>query len=109
MAVFSVGKPITTTIPTIAVDPGLPVGSHSFQLEVIDSAGNRSRPDVAVVTVQRETITVPTVLDTRPTITAPGPVVTPVVNLTGTTLVTPRGVTPRGPAPRRGPKRSKPK
>jgi len=109
MASFSVGKPITTTTPTIVVDPGLPVGSHSFQLEVIDSAGNRSRPDLAVVTVQREVITFPPLVDTRPIITGPGPVVTPVVNVTSPTLVTPRGVTPRGPAPKRGPKRSKPK
>ena len=53
MAAFTIGRPITTTARTITVDAGLPVGSHRFQLVVVDSAGNRSRPDVAVVTVQR--------------------------------------------------------
>ena len=52
MAVFSIGKPITTTVPVIAVDAGLAIGVHRFQLEVIDTAGNRSKPDVAEVTVQ---------------------------------------------------------
>lgn len=109
MAVFSIGKTITTTTPTIVVDAGLPAGAHSFQLEVIDSAGNRSRPDVAVVTVERQVITVPPVLDTRPIVTGPRPVVNPLLSTTNPTLVTPRGVTPRDPAPKRGPKRSKPK
>ena len=53
MAAFTIGRRIITTVPTITVDAGLPAGAHRFQLEVVDSAGNRSRPDVAVVTVQR--------------------------------------------------------
>ena len=62
MARFAVGQPIRTAEPTIAVDAGLPVGRHRFQLEVIDSAGQRSVPAVAVVTIQRLTIPVPPVV-----------------------------------------------
>ena len=51
MAVFVPGRAITTRVPTITVDPGMTIGSHRFQLVVVDSAGQRSRPDVAVVRV----------------------------------------------------------
>jgi hypothetical protein len=139
MAAFSIGKPITTSVPVIAVDAGLAIGVHRFQLEVIDTAGNRSKPDVAEVTVQRLVITFPTppldpvILDpTRPT---PGPIVstppiltptpvtpvltpavsTPVVSPTSLTpAITPLAATPKvskptSPAPAPKTKRSKPK
>ena len=122
MATFSVGQPITTKTSTITVDAGLPVGSHRFQLEVTDNAGNRSKADVAVVTVQREVIPGP--LDPRPTIPLPGTVVDPVLTGPRPTVVTPTVVsptvvspsvvrptvvTPRRPKPPPGSKRSKPK
>ena len=37
MATFTRGRPVETTTPTVVVDAGLPVGSHRFQLEVVDS------------------------------------------------------------------------
>lgn len=51
MAVFIRGRPITTQVPTISVDPGMTIGLHRFELVVVDSAGLRSRPDVAVVRI----------------------------------------------------------
>ena len=51
MARFVVGQPITTTVPIIDVDPGLPVGRHRFQLEVMDADRNVSRADVAEVEI----------------------------------------------------------
>ena len=53
MARFAVGQPITTTVPRIDVDPGLPVGTHRFQLEVITADGRVSPPDVASVRIVR--------------------------------------------------------
>ena len=137
MAAFRIGKPITTTVPVIAVDAGLAIGVHRFQLEVIDTAGNRSKPDVAQVTVQRLVITVPTtplgpvILDPRP---VPGPIlstppvltpttVTPVLTPVVSTVVSPTSLTPAitplaatpkvskpgSPAPAPKTKRSKPK
>jgi hypothetical protein len=48
---FLPNRPITSGEPTIVVDAGLPAGRHRFRLEVIDSAGLRSTPSDAVVTV----------------------------------------------------------
>jgi hypothetical protein len=50
-----VNQTIETTEPIIAVDR-LPLGRHRFQLEVIDDAGQRSRPVVAIVEIQREIV-----------------------------------------------------
>ena len=72
MATFTVGRPITTREPTIAVDAGLAVGAHRFQLEVMDDAGNRSRPEVAVVTVQRVVVP-PVTPPTRPDVVIRNP------------------------------------
>ena len=131
MAAFSIGKPITTTVPVIAVDAGLAIGVHRFQLEVIDTAGNRSKSDIAEVTVQRLAITFPTppldavILDptrlvpgpslSTPTIPTPTPVTpvltptvfTPVVSPVSLTPATPKVSKPTSPAPKT--KRSKPK
>lgn len=51
MAVFVQGRPITTRVPVIVVDAGMTIGSHRFELAVVDAAGLRSRPDVAVVRI----------------------------------------------------------
>jgi hypothetical protein len=53
MARFAINEPIVTGEPTIVVDAGLPVGRHRFRLEVVDTAGQVSRPDEAIVEVQR--------------------------------------------------------
>ncbi|MDO8356401.1 MAG: hypothetical protein Q7U76_08445 [Nitrospirota bacterium] len=53
MATFVPGRPITTDQPFIDVDPGLSVGTHRFQLVVVDAQGNQSAPDVQTVTVVR--------------------------------------------------------
>lgn len=51
MAVFVQNRPVTTRDPVIAVDAGLTIGSHRFQLVVVDGAGRRSRPDTVVVRI----------------------------------------------------------
>jgi hypothetical protein len=69
MARFVVDSAITTTESLIVVDAGLPAGRHLFQLVVEDEAGNRSRPDRTVVTVQQRaapTVTRPSVSTTPP-------------------------------------------
>lgn len=59
MATFVPGRPITTDQPLIDVDAGLSVGTHRFQLVVVDTQGNRSAPDVQTVTITRLPITPP--------------------------------------------------
>lgn len=59
MARFVPGRPITTDQPFIDVDPGLSVGTHRFQLVVVDAQGNQSVPDIQAVTVVRVPITPP--------------------------------------------------
>jgi hypothetical protein len=56
MARFVINVPISTREPTVAVDAGLPIGRHRFRLEVVDAAGNRSRPSEAIVEVQQGVI-----------------------------------------------------
>ena len=51
MVAFVPGRAVTTRVPVVLVDPGLPVGVHRFQLVVIDTAGLRSRPDGVVVRI----------------------------------------------------------
>lgn len=51
MTVLVRGRPFTTRVATLAIDPGLPVGVHRFQLVVVDNAGLSSRPDVALVRI----------------------------------------------------------
>ena len=43
MADFTLQRRFTTTVPTITVDKGLPVGTHTFELVVSDAQGNRSK------------------------------------------------------------------
>lgn len=90
MARFAVGQAIPGVEPVIVVDAGLPVGGHRFQLVVVDSAGRRSAPVEAVVTVSRVLTPIPD---------------RPEIILTGTT--TPVVLRP-GRTPRKT-KRSKPK
>ena len=68
MATFIVGQPITTDQPFIDVDAGLSVGTHRFQLVVVDAQGNRSAPDIRTVTISRLPITPPVVGPTGPVI-----------------------------------------
>ena len=72
MATFTIGRPVNTREPAITVDAGLPVGSHRFQLEVVDTAGNRSKPDIAVVAVQRVVVP-PVTPPTRPDVVIRNP------------------------------------
>jgi hypothetical protein len=51
MVAFRRGVPVTTTTPTVVVDPGLPAGLHRFELVVTDAAGNVSRPALVSVTI----------------------------------------------------------
>ena len=56
MAQFVIGTPVESAEPTIevTVDPANPlsVGRHTFQLVVVDDAGNQSQPDSVVVIVK---------------------------------------------------------
>ena len=56
MADFKLKPAYVTKAPTIQVDAGLEIGSHRFQLVVVDENGNRSKPDEIVVTIFRPTI-----------------------------------------------------
>ena len=105
MTQFVVGKPVTTDVPSVVVDAGLPVGRHRFRLTVIDTAGNESRPNEAVVQVVPLTVVVPgqpvtpVVLNPAGPVIAPhvvGPIVTP--NLTGPVVTPVRAATPTPPS-----------
>lgn len=61
MATFVPGRPITTDQPFIDVDAGLSVGTHRFQLVVVDMQGNQSVPDIQTVTITRLPITPPVI------------------------------------------------
>lgn len=63
MARFTQGIPVTTSVPVVAVDPGLAPGRYRFRLEVVDSGGNRSRPAEVIVVVRRTTLPPITHLD----------------------------------------------
>lgn len=80
MTRFAVGQAIPGVEPVIVVDAGLPVGGHRFQLVVVDSAGRRSAPVEAVVTVRRVLTPIPD----RPEIILTG-TTTPVVLRPGRT------------------------
>jgi len=78
MAKFVPGQPIATDQPFIDVDAGLSVGTHRFQLVVVDAEGNRSAPDIQTVTVMRIPI--------RPPIVGPVGPVTPINPVTPTPI-----------------------
>lgn len=50
---FELNKPIETRVPSIVVDGSLEPGRNRFMLEVIDAAGNRSKPAVVDIIVTR--------------------------------------------------------
>jgi hypothetical protein len=85
---------IETREPTIEVDPGLEPGRHRFQLEVFDEAGNRSRPAVVIVEIQRSIVE-----PTRPTDPLIDPIRAPAVP------PVPAGKAARRAAPVRKPRR----
>jgi hypothetical protein len=66
MALFEVGKPITTTDSTVSVDVdathALSVGPHRFQLVVVDESGNQSQP-VTVDVIVKDTVAPTAVLE----------------------------------------------
>jgi hypothetical protein len=127
VATFVPGRPITTDQPFIEVDAGLPVGTHRFQLVVVDAQGNQSRPDIRAVTVSRIPIMPPVVGPVGPVIpvdpvrpTGPGVPISPTTPITpvistptrpiGTITPTPvrpvRGLRQTGkPKGRKGPRR----
>ena len=59
MAKFVIGAPVETAEPSVevTVDAAAPlsVGRHTFQLVVVDDAGNQSQPDSVVVIVKDST------------------------------------------------------
>jgi hypothetical protein len=99
MVQFAPNQTIETAEPTITVDAGLPLGQHRFQLVVIDAAGNRSRPAVAIVEIQRAVPIAPDPVATpvspidplavTPTRLAPAPSVTPFVSPMPSPVVSP--------------------
>jgi hypothetical protein len=89
VARFVVGQSISTTVGIIDVDPGLPVGRHRFQLEVVDAERNVSRADVAEVEIVDLRLP-PTRLPTETILVPRDPVIrTPVINPIRTPLRTP--------------------
>ncbi|EHR71167.1 hypothetical protein BurJ1DRAFT_2331 [Burkholderiales bacterium JOSHI_001] len=76
MTKFTVGRPITTQVPEVLVDAGLPDGQHRFRLVVIGSAGNSSTPDDLVLSISR--VVLPTGLGTGTVGTTVPPVLQPV-------------------------------
>lgn len=57
MAKFVIKRPVTTRGSSVKVDGGLAIGRHRFQLVVVDSQGNKSRPAIVTVLIKgRRTI-----------------------------------------------------
>lgn len=52
MSQFAPGRAVMTRKPFVVVEAGLPPGHYRFQLEVMDSDGNLSKPAVLTVSVQ---------------------------------------------------------
>jgi hypothetical protein len=67
---FVPNVPVELRAPSVVVDAGLPPGPHRFQLVVVNSRGNQSKPLEVIVTVERRPLPQPfpsPVLDPRPT------------------------------------------
>ena len=109
MARFVVGEPQITREPTIVVDAGLPVGRHRFRLEVVDSAGLRSKPDDALVDVQRIIIDPGPIIPSGPIVPTPGPVIGPITSPIIGTITGPVAPTPTPIIRRTRPRRKKEK
>ena len=105
MATFVPGRPITTEQPFIDVDAGLSVGTHRFQLVVVDAQGNRSAPDVQTVIISRLPVTPPIVGPIGPVI--PIDPVTPIRPVSPVEPIQPIGTgTPTPVRPVRSPQRA---
>jgi hypothetical protein len=52
MAQFKPGVPVTTTTPTVTVDPPLAAGKHLFRLVVVDDKGQQSDPAEQAIIVR---------------------------------------------------------
>jgi len=52
MAQFKASVPVTTTTPTVTVDPPLAVGKHLFRLVVVNDKGQQSDAAEQVVVVR---------------------------------------------------------
>lgn len=52
MTRFVRARPVQTRRSSVVVDGGLRPGRYRFQLEVMDSAGNLSKPAILTVSVQ---------------------------------------------------------
>lgn len=51
--IFKISVPVTTPTNFVDVQNDLPVGTHTFQLVVVDNDGNRSNPATAKVVVNQ--------------------------------------------------------
>ena len=61
MAKFVVNRAVTTRGSMVKVDGGVTIGRHRFQLVVVDSQGNKSRPAIVTVVIKgRRIIPIPT-------------------------------------------------
>lgn len=81
MTKFTPNQPVTTRVPGVVVDGDLPPGEYRFRLVVFDNDGNASAPDDVVVRVRDRRIVpplVPPVLDPRPPILHPLPIIPPI-------------------------------
>jgi hypothetical protein len=113
---FQPNQTIATSEPTISVDAGLAPGRHRFQLEVFDSAGRRSTPDVVTIEVARIVGPVGPLEPVRP-LEPIDPVVDPVRPTEPVRPIGPIGPAPpirdvrpaRDDKPKRPPRRRKPK
>lgn len=86
MVSFVRGRTLSTTTPTVAVDAGLPLGTHRFQLVVVSASGQASAPAIVDVAVAR--------IGTEPLNPNVGSTITSPVRPLDTTIVRPR-TTPR--------------
>ena len=77
MPIFQIGQAIETTEPTVLVENKLAVGRHTFQLVVVDDAGNQSAPTKAIAVV----VALP-----PPHPTGPGPIRQPILTRPGSPL-----------------------
>lgn len=53
---FKLNVPVTTRENFVDVQNDLAVGTHHFELVVVDEAGNRSKPAAAAIVVNRQII-----------------------------------------------------